>query len=51
MFYKTIQNRVKKLINFSKTYFILIKKLYITILVYTNFEFLKNRQEKKIKKT
>jgi len=45
-----MQNQLNKLIDFSKTHLIAIKKLSITILTYNNFEFLKNRKSKRIKK-
>jgi len=37
-----MQDRLNKLINFAKIYFIAIKKLFTTILTYNNFEFLEN---------
>jgi len=45
-----MQNRLNKLISFLKTRLLAIKKLFITILTYNNFEFLENRRDKRIKK-
>jgi len=50
-FYKIMQNQLNKLIDFSKIHLIAIKRLSITILIYNNFEFSKDRRSKRIEKT
>jgi len=46
-----MQNQLNKLIDFSKIHLIAIKRLSITILIYNNFEFSKDRRSKRIEKT
>ncbi len=50
MFYRTIQRYIKKLIIKIKKQVKLIKKLLIIVLTYNNFDYTKNRKDKRVNK-